>query len=170
MWLNSHAMYEWGMALYRHQMETFSALLVLCEGIPLTKSSDAELWCFPWSAPEQAVEQTIDTLIISDAIALIMTSLVMWHQLMGLLSWKPFTGISLGMRPDNERRRYIVTTSLIGCAHTWTEPCLPCNQVFATHLKIGQLPVSSTCARSSNELQRLDLNIEYQDSSSSNVH
>ena len=24
--------------------------------IPLTKASDAELWCFPWSAPEQMIE------------------------------------------------------------------------------------------------------------------
>ena len=37
---------------WRHQMETFSALLALCEGnpiqrwIPLTKASDAKLWCF----------------------------------------------------------------------------------------------------------------------------
>ena len=28
--------------------------------IPLTKASDAELWCFPWSAPEQTVEQALD--------------------------------------------------------------------------------------------------------------
>ena len=28
------------------------------------------------------------------------------------------TGIRLGMRPANERRRYNVTTSLIGWAHT----------------------------------------------------
>ena len=48
---------------WRHQMETFSALLALCEGgftgdrwIPLTKASDAELRCFLWSAPEQTVE------------------------------------------------------------------------------------------------------------------
>ena len=34
--------------------------------IPLTKASDAELWCFIWSAPEP---------VIWDAIALIMTSL-----------------------------------------------------------------------------------------------
>ena len=41
-----------------HQMETFSALLVtsVCgeftghQWIPLTKASDAELWCFLWSA------------------------------------------------------------------------------------------------------------------------
>ena len=44
--------------------------------IPLTKkASDAELWCFLWSAPEQTVEKTIETPVIWDAIALIMTSL-----------------------------------------------------------------------------------------------
>ena len=42
-------------------------------GIPLTKASDAELWCFLWSAPEKAVEQTIDMPVISDAIVFIMT-------------------------------------------------------------------------------------------------
>ena len=41
--------------------------------IPLTKASDAELWFF--SAPEQKVEQTIETSVIWDAIAVIMTSL-----------------------------------------------------------------------------------------------
>ena len=43
--------------------------------IPLTKTSNAELWYFLWSAPEQLVEQTIETKVIWDAIALIMTSL-----------------------------------------------------------------------------------------------
>ena len=50
----------------RHQMETFSALLALGE------ASDVELWCFLWSA--QIVEQTIETPVIWDAFALIMTS------------------------------------------------------------------------------------------------
>ena len=27
--------------------------------IPLAEASDAELWCFLWSAPEQTVEQTL---------------------------------------------------------------------------------------------------------------
>ena len=35
--------------------------------IPLTKASDAELWYFPWSTPEQTVEQTIKTPVIWDA-------------------------------------------------------------------------------------------------------
>ena len=43
---------------WRHQMETFSALLALCAGnslvtgeFPSQRASDAELWCFLWSAP-----------------------------------------------------------------------------------------------------------------------
>ena len=45
--------------------------------IPLTKASEAELWCFLWSAPEKkkTVEHTIDTPVILDAIELIMTSM-----------------------------------------------------------------------------------------------
>ena len=43
--------------------------------IPLTKASDEELWCFLWSAPEQMVEQTVQTPVIRDAIVLIMSSL-----------------------------------------------------------------------------------------------
>ena len=31
--------------------------------IPLTKAGDTELWCFLWSAPEQTVEQTLETLV-----------------------------------------------------------------------------------------------------------
>ena len=65
-----------------HRMETFSVLLALCDRdstghrwIPLTKANNAELWCLFWSAPDQTVEQTIETSVIWDAIALIMTSL-----------------------------------------------------------------------------------------------
>ena len=44
--------------------------------IPLTKASDAELSCFLWSALEWSIEKTIVRLVISDASALIMTSLL----------------------------------------------------------------------------------------------
>ena len=43
--------------------------------IPLTKASDVELWYFLWYVQEQSIEQTIETPVILDAIALIMTSL-----------------------------------------------------------------------------------------------
>ena len=44
--------------------------------IPLTKASDKELWSFLWSAPEQTAVQTIETPVIWDAIAPIMTSYI----------------------------------------------------------------------------------------------
>ena len=61
-----------------------------------------------------------------------------WHSLYGWLGARKtcpsalamelrlsFTiqGICLGMRPAHERRLYTVTTSLIGWAHTYTDPC-----------------------------------------------
>ena len=69
---------------WHHQMEAFSALPVtgpLCgeftghRWIPFTKAKEAELWCFFLFAPEESVVQTIETPMIWDAIALIMTSL-----------------------------------------------------------------------------------------------
>ena len=62
-------------------METFSALLALCEGKPpvtggfssqkpVTRSFDVFL-----DLPEQTIEQTIETPVIWDAIPLIMTPL-----------------------------------------------------------------------------------------------
>ena len=70
---------------WRHQMETFSTLLVLCDGhrqIPLTKASDAEFRCYLWSVPEETIDQTIETPLIREAIVLIMTSLwcCVWHE------------------------------------------------------------------------------------------
>ena len=43
--------------------------------IALTKDSRAGLWCFPWSVPEKKVAQIIETPVIWDAKALIVTSL-----------------------------------------------------------------------------------------------
>ena len=61
-------------------METFSVLAALCERestghrwIPLTKASDAEIWCFLWS--KQTAKQPIETPVIGNVIAPIMSSL-----------------------------------------------------------------------------------------------
>ena len=63
---------SWRHTWWRHQMKTLS----VCDWwIPLTVASDAELWLYFLSAPEQTFEQTIETLVIWDAITLIMTSL-----------------------------------------------------------------------------------------------
>ena len=59
--------------------------------IALTTAIDLELWCFLWSAPEQTVEHTIDTPVISDATAFIMTSLQWMVQVQdekNISSWK----------------------------------------------------------------------------------
>ena len=65
-WFNGHSHHSWrewsSYTWWRHQLEIFSALLALCAGnspvtgefdrwIPGTGASDAELWCFLWSAP-----------------------------------------------------------------------------------------------------------------------
>ena len=43
--------------------------------IPLTKASNVEIWCVLWCMPEQMVDQTVERLVILDAVVLIMTSL-----------------------------------------------------------------------------------------------
>ena len=75
--LESMTNFQWRKPWWRHQMEIFSALLALGEGnSPVTgdfsSQRPVELW---WSAPEQTVGQTIDTLVIWDAIWPITTSL-----------------------------------------------------------------------------------------------
>ena len=45
--------------------------------IPLTKSNDSEPWCFLWSAPEETVEQTIETPVMWEAIAPITAPLML---------------------------------------------------------------------------------------------
>ena len=75
-----------GYAAWRHHpMETFPRHWPFVREITghrwiiLTKASDAELWWVFLSVPEQTTEQTIETLVIWDAIAVIMTSLQCTH-------------------------------------------------------------------------------------------
>ena len=66
---------------WHYQMESFSALLALCEANPPvtggfpSQSPLTRSWCFLWSVPKQTVWQTTGTPVIWDAITLIMTSL-----------------------------------------------------------------------------------------------
>ena len=64
---------------WRHQMETFSVLLAFCAGnSPVTGEFPAQrpvMRCFAFlSASESTVEQTMQTHVIRDSIAFIMTS------------------------------------------------------------------------------------------------
>ena len=77
-WVATHTKaFTW----WRHQMETFPRYWPFVRGIhwstvnSRTKASDAELWYFLWSAPEQMVEWKIKTSVIWNVIARIMTSL-----------------------------------------------------------------------------------------------
>ena len=73
-----------GTPWWRHQMETFSELLVLCKGksplLPLNSPYKVQ-WCeaffdrFSLICTWKTIEQTIETPVIWDAIALIVTSL-----------------------------------------------------------------------------------------------
>ena len=49
---------------------------------PLTRASDAELWCFLWSAPEQSIEKTTEPLWFE------MTSSSLCHHCNDLTTWQ----------------------------------------------------------------------------------
>ena len=53
----------------------FGVTGLLCGEFPRTKAGDAELLYFLWSAPEPTVVQAMESPVIGDAIALIVTSL-----------------------------------------------------------------------------------------------
>ena len=57
--------------------------------IPLTKASDAELFlCFLWSAPEQTIEQTIETPVIRHHCAHYDVTVVTWTQWLQLSKYR----------------------------------------------------------------------------------
>ena len=66
-----------------------------------TKASDVKLWYFLWSAPEPTVEQTQETPVIWDTIALNITS----------LSWK--NGIWFTKRKSNSFMKNIIKTCCV---------------------------------------------------------
>ena len=72
---------------------------MLYRWIPLTKTSDAELWCFLWSAPEQTVEQTTGMPVIWDTLAPIMTSLQWPNIAMELVCFISVAGLTM-FRPE----------------------------------------------------------------------
>ena len=48
------------------------------------------------------------------------TGIYTWHSRYLVI----FSGLTLGLRPANERRRYFVTTSLVGWVQAWNQPCV----------------------------------------------
>ena len=67
---------------WRHNMEIYSALLTICEGIhlssggfPSQRVSHAELWCSFWCTHEHTVEQTVELSVVWDVVALVVAQL-----------------------------------------------------------------------------------------------
>ena len=48
-----------------------------------------------------------------------------WHIASSIMPYITSQVLILGLHPANERRRYFVTTSLIGCAQAQNQPCIP---------------------------------------------
>ena len=64
--------------------------------IPLTKTSDATLWCFLCWMPEQTVEQTVELRVICDALCDVSVMWTIWHEVLSVrllsLLWGKSTG------------------------------------------------------------------------------
>ena len=95
---------------WRHQIENFSVLLAFCAGTSLhrrihrTEASVVELRCFLWSAPEPTLEQTVETLVIWDATALIMTSF--WWKYWNNVDFAKVHMVFTGSINDNDQEDY----------------------------------------------------------------
>ena len=120
----------------RHHMKTFSSLLVVCAGnltdhrwIPLTKVRDArsfdvlvdlrlnkrlskQSWGWWFETPSRSLWRHCNNLVFPHHS----------HQI-NTIKLRAEAGIVLCLCPANERRRYIVTSSLIGWAHAQDSPC-----------------------------------------------
>ena len=146
-------------------MQTLSVLLALCEGnprwIPITKGQQCGDWTF--------------------SMLLTWTSCWTNSRLDGdLRGHDCYAGRTpgvlqglLGMGSANERRRYNVTSSLIGSAHTQTYPCLTTAMVVPDMdiLKPGCLALSEhqsqTLSKNSNNGSSLCLSHDLNNSASS---
>ena len=53
--------------------------------ISITKAIDKELWYFLWSAPEQAIEQTVEMSVILDAIAHHDVTVMFWFKCLSVI-------------------------------------------------------------------------------------
>ena len=128
---------------WRHQMEKFSELLAFW-----AKASDAELWCFLWSAPEPTVEQTMETLEIWDATTLIVTAFRCKTYFGQHNSYTRLTQLGISSR-----------------GHYWN--CYPGVLYVKSLQLVWRKVISYTECRSSNESHRLNCMMGCQDVSHS---
>ena len=99
--------------------------------IPQTNASDAELWCFLWSTPEQTVEPVIETPVIWGAIALMMTSL-WWESFpTKIYSSGRILGIYLQFTQSASGNR---STKLVPIFFTNVNPIGPCTSQLQSYM------------------------------------
>ena len=125
--------------------------------IPLTKASDAELWCFLWSVPEQTHEQTLETPVIWDAILFTMTLLYclckLW-QIIGRLMGSDHSFVVGCVKAYNLKRTCCSGGQYMYWGHfTNTHPL---SKVSAVALTIAYLQMKSMGTKALNQLQWLD--------------
>ena len=80
--------------------------------IPITKASDAELWCFLCCSSEQTVEWIINTSMIWDTIALIMTSMSLVKCMKGAVLLKNYIHMYNQLIPDVLTSQYSVSEGI----------------------------------------------------------
>ena len=83
-------------------------------------------WIFIKTSMKFAPAGSIEVIIgLGNGLVLNRQQAVTWTMLNKI--YDTIWGIILGMGSANERRRYIVTSSLIGWAHTQNDPCISVN-------------------------------------------
>ena len=80
-----------------------------------------------------------------------------------------YAGIILCMRQTNERRRYNVTSPLIGCAHTQNYPCL-CNTLVIFMNNEQKIPQNGSFLTHIYKCLRIILRITCPDSFPGRIH
>ena len=83
--------------------------------IPLTKYSDAGLWCFLWSAPEQTIEQPVIWDVIALIIAVMAGKMSPWDDKQTqyiakcwVMTWKKFPGRNSLQKTTTYKRWWVI--------------------------------------------------------------
>ena len=111
--------------------------------IPPTKYSDAGLWCFLWSAPEQTIEQPVIWDVIALIIAVMAGKISPWDDKQTqyiakcwVMTWKKFPGRNLLQKTTTYKRWWVLkhTGRKAGCCIEDKQPCCNKNPFYCLYL------------------------------------
>ena len=122
-WKVSNVLTKVRISWWRHSMETISIWLALCKGnSPVTGgflspgTGNAWLWYLLWYKPRHILEQTVELLVIGDAIMLSMMSACLYVECTsGPLFTKRYSQISWSL--EAARLEFIMFVSLWNLTH-----------------------------------------------------